>query len=144
MNTGEHFTIIVRFSMAGHLFQKYLFNIWFLSFDIWIFDLIFVTRYAKTRHNRTLMQFYFILLLLCTVPLKGNVALARNIFLITRSTTTRTRCLPSRVLKPSTQKSLYACVHMKMFINKLFSFEAPCYRAFLCCKRLPWPRLVFL
>ena len=48
----------------------------------------------------TLMQY--------TVPTRGNVALARNIFLVTRTSTTRTRYLPSRVYKLLTQKWLYA------------------------------------
>ena len=43
-----------------------------------------------------------------TVPTRGNVALARNIFLVTRTSTTRTRYLPSRVYKLLTQKWLYA------------------------------------
>ena len=43
-----------------------------------------------------------------TVPPRGNVALARNIFLVTRTSTTRTRYLPSRVYKLLTQKWLYA------------------------------------
>ena len=48
------------------------------------------------------------LLILYTVPTRGNVALARNIFLVTRTSTTRTRYLPSRVYKLLTQKWLYA------------------------------------
>ena len=43
-----------------------------------------------------------------TVPSRGNVALARNIFLVTRTSTTRTRYLPSRVYKLLNQKWLYA------------------------------------
>ena len=48
------------------------------------------------------------IMLLRTVPSRGNVALARNIFLVTRSSITRTRYLPSRVYKLLTEKWLYA------------------------------------
>ena len=43
-----------------------------------------------------------------TVPLRGNVALARNIFLVTRMSITQTHYLPSQVYKLLTQKWLYA------------------------------------
>ena len=43
-----------------------------------------------------------------TVPLRGNVALAQNIFLVTRTSITQTHYLPSQVFKLLTQKSLNA------------------------------------
>ena len=47
------------------------------------------------------------LLILYMVQPRGNVALARNIFLVTRTSTTQTRYLPSPVYKLLTQKWLY-------------------------------------
>ena len=79
-----------------------------------------------------------------TVLPRGNVALARNILLVTRTSTTRMHYLPSQVYKLFTQKWVYAKQRVYTFKSRLFSLKATYYNVLLHCKHLPTPRFVFL